>query len=141
MQEVSKQIHKDANFKAGYEQSLLRAIYLNQLQPPIYVCKEVFMTIPEVFYTKKDFYLLGELNRKIEMLKASGLIDFWSFQDINKNTKNSKDTKIPKVLSLNQFKGCFSVLFIGLGLTCVVFVFELLKFRYKNQNFYRKIIK
>jgi hypothetical protein len=131
MQTISKQIHADENFKAGYEQSLLRALYFNQLNPPIYICKEVFMTIPEVFYVKKDYFLLDELNRKIEMLKASGLIEFWSFHNINKEMMNVQETKFPKVLKLRQFKGSFNILLIGLGISFVVFVYENVKFRFE----------
>lgn len=129
MQKVTKQVHIDSTFKAGYEQSLMRTFYQNRLKSPMHICKEVFMTIPEVFYTKKDFYLLDELNRKIEMMKASGLIEFWSSQNINKNIMNVKETAQPKVLGLSQLKGCFYILFIGLGISSLVFLCEFLIFK------------
>jgi hypothetical protein len=125
MQTISKRIHKDSKFKAAYEQSRIRASYSNQLDPPVFICREVFHTIPEVFYTKKDFYLLDELNRRIEMLKTSGLIDLWSFKKINKNL-NVKEQSQVKVLKLKQLMGIFCLLLIGQALSCLLFCWEIL---------------
>jgi hypothetical protein len=109
--------------------SLLRTLYYNQIGPKtsrFVICKEVFMTIPIVFYTVKDFYLLDSLNDKIEMLKASGLIDKWHYNNIKKNFIKTDSTKIPEVLTVQNLKGCFQLLFFGCIFGLVVFMLECL---------------
>lgn len=134
MKEISKRVHTDSSFKAGYEQSQIRALYFNQLDPPVHICKEIILTIPEVFYTKKDFYLLDELNKKINMLKTSGLINFWGSENFKQTKLNSKGQKQPKVLTLNQLKGSFYILLIGFVSSFLCFSFEYMN-KIKNWNF------
>lgn len=124
-------IGSDPNFKGAYGQSLIRILYFDQISPNrkkgrFKICKEIFLTIPVVIYTKKNFYLLDALNEKIDILKASGLIDFWHFQDIDERLLNVKETRDPKVLTINHLSGCFQILFLGYFASFVVFAFELL---------------
>jgi hypothetical protein len=79
-----------------------------------------------VIYTKKNFFLLDAMNEKIEQLKAAGLIEFWLFQEIDKNIINVKEAVQPKVLSLQHLSGCFQILLFGLVFSAVVFMIELL---------------
>lgn len=111
-------------------------IYQNQFLPfnlRKTICKEVFLTVPEVIFTIKDFFLLDELNKKIQMLEASGLIEFWGYKYIDKKHLNLKQSNEPKVLTMNNFKGCFGVLMFGAATSFVSFVFE--SFAFKFQRF------
>lgn len=96
-------------------------------------CKEVFMMIPQVFYTQKDFYLIEELNKEIEILKASGLIDFWYHQFIDKITK-VKDFRHQSALTLKKFQGCFEILLLGSFLSFLVFLCELWTFKRRRSK-------
>lgn len=83
------------------------------------------MTVPVIIYTKKDFYLLDQLNDKIETLKAAGLIDFWFDQDIDKRLLTSKKTDGPMILTVDKLLGSFQILLAGCFISFIVFVIEL----------------
>lgn len=136
MRDYASRINTDPTFTGAYLQSLHKVLYLNQFQPLDLrkkYCKEVFMTMPEVIYMKKDFYLLDELNEKIELMKAAGLIKFWSFRDIDKNKLNAKETTQPKILTLNHFNGCFWILTVGAVISLVIFLLEICTLNFKTQ--------
>lgn len=121
-------IHNDPSFKAVFGQPLTMTEYINQISPRDQrskICKDVFMTIPIVAYAKKDFYLLDAINEKIEALSAAGLIDFWHYQNIQKELLNAKVQHYPEVLTLEQMIGCFQILFIGWTLGIVSILLEL----------------
>lgn len=96
------------------------------------ICRETVMTIPLVIYTKKDFYLLDALNEKIEMFKASGLIRFWQYQDVDKALLRTKESREPKVFTINELLGSFKLLFVGLGFSLIGFMIEICFYRLKK---------
>lgn len=129
MQEKHDLIDQNPDSRACYEQSMLSAFYWNQnhyLQDQKRICKEVFMFRPEVIYMKKDFFLLEEINNKLNFLVNSGLIDFWSYQYIDKNKLRTKEVIGPKVLKLNHFQGSFGVLILGIIISIYAFLGETL---------------
>lgn len=85
----------------------------------------MFITIPLVFYVKKDFYLLDALNDKIELLKAAGLINFWQSQDIHIEILKDKSPNFARVLKFTQLVGCFQLLLFGLLISFIVFLLEI----------------
>jgi hypothetical protein len=89
------------------------------------ICKEEIMMVPVVIYTQKDFYLNDALNEKVEDYKSAGLIDFWHFQFIDKKFIEIKETKAPKVLTLEQLVGSFYILLIGCFVSFTVFMLEM----------------
>lgn len=120
-------IQTDSAFKGSYGQSVPRTSFLNQNlseEMRFDVCPEYFLTIPLVIYTKKNFYLLDALSEKIEILKASGLIDFWQAQDVNREILNYKKPVFPKALELKIFLGCFEILLFGGFASLVLFILE-----------------
>lgn len=123
-----EKIQSDPFFKGAYGQSLLMILYRNQLNPidmRYKICKDVFLTIPVVIYAKKNYFLIDALNEKIDILRATGLIDFWNFQDVDKGLLNIKESKNPKVLTVQHLIGCFHILVIGCVGSFFVFILEL----------------
>jgi hypothetical protein len=124
---IESRIQTDPNFAATYEEPLRTVLHWNHmhgLQNQKHICKELFMTVPEVIYTKKNFFLLAELNRKLQHIKASGLFEFWDFRNMTKTKLNLKEEETPKVLNLSHFEGCFGILIVGVLVSFVVFVRE-----------------
>lgn len=124
-----KKIQTDPTFKGVFGLPLTLTIYHNQKNPKdlqLKISKDTFMTVPIVILARNNFYLLNAMNKKIEDLKAGGLIDFWYFQNIDKGFLNMKDSKSPKVLRLDQLFGFFQILFCGSVVSFIVFVLELL---------------
>ncbi|CRK90109.1 CLUMA_CG003827, isoform A [Clunio marinus] len=123
-----KRIKTDASFKAAHALSYLELIYKNQQNMSglqLHICKE-FLTsnIPVVVYTRKKFYLLNALNKKLDILKAAGLTEYWNFQPINKRLLTLKEIELPKVLTLNHMLGSFYILFLGILISFAVFMLE-----------------
>jgi len=98
------------------------------------ICRENFMAIPIVIYTRNNFYLLKAMNEKIEIFKAAGLIEYWyslSFtQDFSKRAANP-----PKILTLHHLSGSFHVWAGGCLVSLFVFICELLTNKYKICRF------
>lgn len=90
------------------------------------MCKEVFMTIPVVLYTLKDFYLLDSLDEKIEQMKSAGLFEKLNLDIIKKNLVKNDVEMFPKVLNVNNLLGSFQLLCLGFCLASLVFGLEIL---------------
>jgi hypothetical protein len=113
------------NSKKAFLRSSFQSHYLNQYRPidqRFTICKEILLALPVVIYTKKDFFLIGELDRKLSDLMAAGLIDHWSFKALRKQKNERKNG--PKMLTMKKLAGCFHILFCGLAISFVAFVFE-----------------
>lgn len=91
------------------------------------VCKEIFMTIPSVIYTPKNFFLIDAMNEKIENFKAAGLIKYWHFRVFDdKSMFKVIESKTPRVIQMHHLLGCFQLWFYGLLLSILIFIKEIL---------------
>jgi hypothetical protein len=90
-----------------------------------------FLSLPLVIYSQKNLAVMNELDDKIELMKAAGLINFWYSQFINEDLIKNKPSKRPKVITLKQFKGIFGILMLGSVASFIAFVFEKLLFKVK----------
>jgi hypothetical protein len=118
----------DSTFKGAYGGSITYFLYTNQNNAKTLknnFCKDIFLTIPVVIYSKKDFYLLEAINEKIELLKSAGLINFWHYhQFIEKGILKLEKLEYPKVFTLKHFDGCFGIFMCGCAISLVVFGVE-----------------
>lgn len=120
-----KKVRTDASFEGVIIQPLLKILYKNKAldkSSRYIICKEIFKMIPLVIYSSKNFFLLDAINQKIEVLKASGLIEFWHFQDVDR--RNLKTSEGPKVLTFNHLLGIFEILSYGYAFSFSVFMLE-----------------
>lgn len=107
--------------------------YLYEVQrntPKFRICKEIFMTIPSVIYTPKDFYLVDALSEMIEAYKAAGLIEHWHSKSFYKT--KSRDSQSPQVIKLRHLEGCFEEWLVGLLLSFMVFIMEVMFSLFSN---------
>ena len=121
-------IQSDPKFKAAFIRSLMRFIYSKrsgEIQDPLTICKETFLYVPVVMYTKKNFYLLDALNDRLEMLKQSGLIEFWRSNAYDTTIFKSMETGHPKVITFDHLMSGLQILFVGYGLSFITFVIEI----------------
>lgn len=125
---IQKRIQFDPQFKGTIVRSLANVVHLNKNVTsgrPFTICKEVFITIPDVIYTRKNFYLLDALDEKIHNLKAAGLIELWHSQDLDEKFWSHKVSGRVKPFTLQQLFGCFQILLAGYMMSVIVFLFEL----------------
>lgn len=80
------------------------------------------MMLPIVIYTKKDFFLVNEIDNEIEIFKSAGLIEFWDFKSNDHKVTGS----MLNPLTLDHLNGSFQILLIGSVVSLIVFVMELL---------------
>lgn len=121
---LSVRMQSDADFKGAIGQSLEIILYDNQFKPEqsrFFFSKDVFLMMPVVIYSRKNFFLMKALNKEIEKLKSAGLIEFWKF----KETKIKTSATQPKVYSFQRLVACFEILAIGFIASILVFVIEL----------------
>lgn len=109
--------------------SLEQILYYNKLNykenTTLTVCKEYLFTFQYGIYFRKNSYLEQAFNKKIQLLKSSGLIDFWASEFINSRYLNIKTRDgSPKKLNMEQLLGGFEVLLIGLVVGFFVFLVE-----------------
>lgn len=122
-----EKIRNEPTFKGAFGRSLFKTLYDHQISPNNTrnkILKETFLTVPIVIYTKKEFYLLDELNKKIELLKSSGLIDYWHNQEVNKGALTEHNLGGPRILRIGELLGCFQILLSGCLIGLVIFVLE-----------------
>lgn len=132
-----KKVQSDPTFKGAVFRSLTMSLYANQIRPTnerFKICKEVFLNIPVVIYSLKDFYLLHEMNEEIENLKSSGLIEYWDFEYVDKKFLKIEEVKAPSNLKFEHLLGSFELLLCGLLLGFLVFCVECLLCLTNNQK-------
>lgn len=128
------EIQNNPSFKGVYAQETLRSLYFNQRgnrESRFLFCKEILLTIPVVGYTRKDFYLLDAINKKIEMVITAGLVHFGNFENFDRNYLANRVVTYPKVLTTVQLSGSFRILAFGSTFGFIVFLCELAAHKWK----------
>lgn len=125
----------DPSFKGCVGKSLVNTLYLSNTSK-LNILDEIFMTIPNVIYTRKNFFLLDIFNEKIELIKSSGLLQYWHFKRKQVfESKMSQKHKFPKILTIERLNGCFFILMAGLILGFFCFLAELYRNWKQRGNF------
>lgn len=120
----------DSSFKGAFLRSLTSILYINELRfhmnEKIYlICKEFFMSVPVVIFTRKNFFLLEAINEKISIIQAAGLIEYWHSQSVDQRFLNAQIPTEAKMLTCQHLSGCFILLTGGLFAAFVVFTIEI----------------
>jgi hypothetical protein len=113
----------------------MRTAHLNKINKgkvSYNILKEYWFINNMVFYTKKNFFMLGKFNEIISQMKSSGLMNHWVVAEIEEERKmNSKAG--PKKLKLEHLEGVFEVWLIGLCVAVFGFVIEKVSFVVKRK--------
>lgn len=113
---------------------------MNYKNMTLTVCKEFLFTFQYGIYFQKNSYLEESFNEKIQLLKTSGLIDFWAREHISSKYMNIKvRDESPRKLNIEQLKGGFEVLCLGLFVAFVIFLVEHLSIRLRTQRLHKVI--
>lgn len=127
---VIQKVYSDPSFKAAVGRTETRVFYMQEnlqntkCRNRIKSSKNVVVAVPCVIYSKKDFYLLGELNNKLRRMIAAGLINFWYTRELHPKETDRKENISPKTMTLHNFKGGFYILAFGLIMSYTAFVSE-----------------
>ena len=123
-----KLIQSEPSFKGVFLRSLDRILYASltgETGELLTVCKETFTAVPVVIYTKKNFYLVTAFNDFLDILKQSGIIDFWRSKNYDKRKMKIIGPKQPKVITFYQIISALEVLMLGYLISIVIFFIEI----------------
>lgn len=90
------------------------------------VCKEKFVTLNIVMYFPKGFFLKNAIDKKLSELAASGILQFWINNYVDKKYLNFESPELePQILQIQHLIGVFNVIFIMMGFAIVIFFIEI----------------
>lgn len=93
------------------------------------------MTNHVVFYFRKGFYIVDEINEKIGAFKTSGIIQFYISKYADEKFRKIDPTSNgPSELRVENFVGIFQVLGFGLLVSLVIFIGELAMHKFKGRQ-------
>lgn len=142
---IQNQLTTNSNFKGALFRSFYGVLYSNQLNfkynngTHLQLCKELFLMIPVVFYLQKHSFLLDVVNEQIEIVKASGLSDYWHQSIIDEKYLIVVESKQPKSIKFEYLQGTFNLLLAGHGVAMIAFLWELTKSRFIHFRKRRKM--
>lgn len=113
-------------FKGSVVGPLAEVIYANKRNYKNFtfrVLPEILFSIPLAMYFPKNHYLVNEVNTKISILHAAGLINRWTSEYLGM-TYTAAPAKGPKKLNLEQLEGGIFIFVIGCVVGSIIFLFE-----------------
>ncbi|XP_070491373.1 uncharacterized protein [Chironomus tepperi] len=92
------------------------------------VLNEIVLTVPTVFYMRKNSYLTNIINEKIDDLLSNGLINYWISKYLDDKYLRLKPLEGgPDVLDIDELYGAFQLLVLGLICSFISFIVEVLR--------------
>lgn len=96
------------------------------------ILDEIVAMNPVAVYFRKNSHLVEVFNRKLRMLKAAGLVEYWTNKFLEKKYLRVKDEpKGPKKLNLKTLSGGFGLVVLGWLISFLVFAYEVTKVKFK----------
>lgn len=86
------------------------------------ILKDPLLINQLVLFFRKNHFLMDSIDDVMGIFKASGLIDFWISKYVKK--KKAEFDNAPKVLTVYNLSGIFTILIIGLLSSFLCFFFE-----------------
>lgn len=98
---------------------------------------EVFFVFNLVIFMHRQSCLTEEINRYILDFGSNGLLDLWMHEFIDRSYLKERVVTAPKNLEIVQLLGSFELLAMGLSLSLIAFLLEVLS----NHNYrLRKVL-
>lgn len=102
----------------------------------IEVCKEHLYTLQIGIYFRKHSHLVQPVNKIIAAMLTNGLMSYWESELMNtKYLKRQPSSRSPIKLDFDQLAGGLLILIIGLTLSILVFLVELISVEIKHLSF------
>lgn len=130
----------DPEFKGVVIQHAISAFYSNQKNFRNFsytICRQSVLMSHEVFYFRRNFYLIEEINRKLRIFREMGILNYFILKYTGLRLKFRKQKENgPVPLTTNHFFGIFQLWFIGLTISSIAICGEniLHKFRRKTKE-------
>lgn len=127
-----------------YQEYVFNKYKNNDKEPLLYCFKESIVSYPVVMYLTKGYPLTERINEVIENVKAAGLMNMWEkriYENrwFNSTLEHDDDADDPKWMTLSHLQAVFGILMMGEVIAFIVFVGELLWYRWKKRKRRSKI--
>ena len=106
---------------------LSNGTFFNVLSKPL-------TTTPVVFYLHKNSYLTQLFSDKVSEMLSAGLIEYWIDQEKKMEIAPSIVDGDPKVLTLIKLSAPFMITAVGLFISSIIFIVEVIFYRYKSRK-------
>lgn len=83
------------------------------------------MSVPVVIFARKNFYLLDAINKKISVIQAAGLIEYWHSRGADNRFLKAETPPVSKTLTWQHLSGSFILLTGGYFVGFAAFVIEI----------------
>lgn len=135
-QDFLSSLHKAENpdFDGAFLISEDHLAYMNMLTYPnvmVNYAKEVLATFNLCVYFNKKSSLIREVNNNLIDFNTYGFVKLWKSKFIQKRYLFKQINKEPKDLQISQLLGGFEMLCMGLAISFLAFVIELLTLKLK----------
>lgn len=104
---------------------LSNGTFFNVLSKPL-------TTTRVVFYLHKNSYLTQLFSDKVSEMLSAGLIEYWIDQE--KKSALTTTSGDPKVLTLIKLSAPFLITAVGLFISSIIFIVEMIFHRYKSRR-------
>lgn len=118
---------RNYSFRGVLTTSDIQTAYYNKLNrlTPVVVFKERFFLIPTVIYLRKYSCLRLRIDRNVQKLISSGLMDYWINLYKESEYRKMRLKKKPQTLTLSQLEGILIICGVSYCLAFCIFVFEI----------------
>lgn len=118
----------DTLFNGVFLDYMTKILYENELNYMNFtyrICKETIMSSFIVAYFRRNHFLVGEINARIEALKSNGILGYWVKQyTSNKHSGIIAASYQPSQLNIEKLLGAFEILGYGLLVSLLCFTLE-----------------
>ncbi|KAG5675518.1 hypothetical protein PVAND_005414 [Polypedilum vanderplanki] len=124
----------DSNYKAGVLGSEEHVAWLNQKETPekfYHYTEEVVSVFNLCIYMHRQTCLAHNVNENIIKLTNSGLMESWKKKFVDRSYLKLRINEEPKQLDNEKLAGAYKLLIYGLIISFIVFIVELISFRFK----------
>jgi hypothetical protein len=98
---------------------------------PFYMLTDPLTTTPVVIYFQKNSYLTQRFSDMILQMMAGGLIEHWISNESNTiSAMMTASNDEPKVMTMENLLAPFILCVAGLALSTVIFIVEIIYYRY-----------
>ena len=131
----------DPDFKGAILSSEDHIAYMNEKASPksfFHSSQEIVSSFNLCIYMHRKSCLVQKINENILSLQSNGLMVTWSKNFVDYSYLKEKTFNEPKVLVIDQLFGAFELLALGIAISFLSFVVEVISIKL---SFFRKFVK
>lgn len=126
-------------FKGAILRTLIEVLHKNSHNLNYKYKKQYLVSTSVVLYYPKNFFLIPDIDRKLGLLQASGLIDYWTYNFTKHFSIERLSDQQPRKILLKHLGIVFQIAAGGWILSCSVFVIEIVSGKIRILNIFKRL--